>query len=123
MKKINLFILSALIIIPSFLIIPSLFAQVVEHKRELVIIRVVEATPGIGGRYNSVIHITEDDGTYRIVELEDIKKHLIDNSSNKRLIHMQLKMYLDKGYEIISHNIGDADGAVLFEDYVLLKQK
>ncbi len=123
MKKNSLFVLSALIIIiiPSFLIIPSLFAQVVEQKKELVIIRVTEVIPGIGGRCQSLIHITEDDGTYRIVELENVKKYLSDNSSNQRLIHMQIKMYLDKGYKIVSHNKGVAEGAVQFEDYILLR--
>jgi len=87
-------------------------------ETELVIIRVVEVH--IGGAGNPVIHITENDGTYRVIELDKYKKnYLTEDNDGLRKVHSELKNYLSEGYKIVSHTKYAVTG--LYEDYVLVK--
>jgi hypothetical protein len=87
-------------------------------ETELVIIRVVEVYKGAAG--NPVIHITENDGTYRVIELDKYEKnYLTEDNDGPRKVHSELKNYLSEGYRIVSHTKSAAAG--LYEDYVLVK--
>ncbi len=90
---------------------------------DLVIIRTLEYRKGYSGGIEPVIHITEPDGTYRLIELEGYKKvYLKENSKNQRLIHEELKKYLNDGYKIISHSKGNSDIVLWYENYILYRE-
>ncbi len=93
-----------------------------ENDKNLVIIRVIESRMGYTGGFTPVIHITENDGSYRTIELEKhFKDYLIKSTSNQKKIHKELKKYLNEGYEIIGHTKGIESIAIWFEDYILVK--
>jgi len=95
-----------------------------DSESELVIIRVLEYISGTTKEIYPAIHITENDGSYRVVELEKYtKRYLLNPTDNQKKIHLELKSYLDKGYDIAGHSKGEV-GINLgwFEDYVLLKK-
>ncbi len=57
-------------------------------ETELVIIRVLEYRAGTTNEYSPVIHITENDGSYRVIELEKhIKNYLLRTTDNQKKIH------------------------------------
>jgi hypothetical protein len=91
-------------------------------SKKLVIIRIIEFREGYTGGLSPVMHITEDDGSYRVVELEHHKKnYLISETGNQKKIHLELKKYLNEGYEIQGHTKGMETVIVWFEDYILVK--
>jgi len=93
-----------------------------QDEKSLVIIRVIEFRAGYTGGLSPVIHITENDGSYRVIELDKhSKNYLIKPTDNQRKIHQELKKYILDGYEIVGHTKGIESVAVWFEDYVLIK--
>lgn len=100
----------------------SLNAQSYQEK-EVVIIRIIEFTGGMSGiDVAPVMHITENDGSYRIIELDKHKKkYLLQTTDNQSKIQKELKKYIQDGYEIVNHTKGAERLAFWFEDYVLVK--
>lgn len=100
----------------------SLNAQNSQEK-QLVIIRVVEFMAGFpGGGLLPVMHITENDGSYRIIELDKhSKKYLLESTDNQKKLHRELKKYIQDGYEIVGHAKGLEGLPIWYENYVLIK--
>lgn len=91
-------------------------------ETELVIIRVIEIRKGYASDLSPLIHITENDGSYRTIELEiHERNYLLNPTDNQQKIHLELKKYLQDGYEIKSHSIGNTSNVSWYEDYVLIK--
>jgi len=108
-------ILSALFFIIS---LTPLLAQ--DNTENLVIIRMQIQRVDRGNAIESMIHITESDGSIRIIELEKFnRKNLTGSEDALKKIHFELKGYLAKGYTIISHTKGFDSGNMMFEDYIL----
>lgn len=101
-------------------------AQIASPK--LVIMRIMDCHTGGCGGATPAIHITEDNGIHRVIEMEtfDLKDrkeaHFPASHNNLNKIHLELKKYLDEGYEIVGHtkNIWNIDD--ILEDYVLVKK-
>jgi len=91
-------------------------------ETELVIIRVVEVNKGVSSSGDPVVHITENDSTYRIIELAAYpKRYLQQDNDAQRIVHTELKRYLSTGYKIEGHTKGVAGSSVWFENFVLVK--
>lgn len=112
-----------LIIAASIISSSSLFAQNSDGDDELVIIRMQIFRKNYTKALESVINITESDGSLRTIDLEQFPKNFLkDNSKSLQLIHGELKDYLSKGFKIISHTKGYNQLALYYEDYVLYKE-
>lgn len=100
----------------------ALQAQKASSKK-LVIIRVTQCTKEVNS-VTPVIHITEDDGSFREIELEKYKGHLNymnQNNPNHIKVHAELKKYLLDGYEIQSHTQVLVEIRVWVESFILVK--
>jgi len=82
----------------------SLFTNAQEKsKKELVIIRVLELRTGFIGALSPIMHITENDGSYRTIKLDGHSKdYLLDPTEIKKKFTLNLKNILTKDLKLLN---------------------
>jgi hypothetical protein len=96
-------------------------------KKQLVMIRVTEVAKGCMQSQMSLIHITETDGSYRVIQLEShaLQKYLYlaEGNKNQKIIHDVLEEYLNKGFSLESHVTTKYTGCAMLDTFVLIKME
>lgn len=110
------------------LVCASLFLKAQDSSPKLVIIRIFDCSDAIIKSILPGIHITEDNGNQRVIEFEKFESrnnqatYFPANNDNLKKLHLELKKYLDEGYEIVGHTKNMWSPEQIYEDYVLVKK-